>query len=58
MAPPAPAAPAARYARLHAFELLIFATLFVLLGLCLAAAPLLAPPAEKGGPLRPDEHQP
>ena len=31
---------AARFVRFHAFEFLIFATLFTLLALCVAAAPL------------------
>ena len=43
-----------RALRLHAFELLIFAILFVLLALCLAAAPLIsddvAPPVGKPRP--------
>ena len=33
---------AGRLLRLHAFEILIFAALFVLIALCLAAAPLVA----------------
>lgn len=39
-----PAAAPARPLRLHAFELLIFLVMFVLLGLCLTVAPLVAGP--------------
>ena len=37
-----------RFLRLHAFELLIFAVLFVLLALCLAVAPLITNEAHQG----------
>jgi len=36
-----------RFLRLHSFELLIFVIMFVLLALCLAAAPLIAVPSSE-----------
>jgi len=37
-----------RFLRLHAFELLIFVVLFILLALCLAVAPLITNDPEAG----------
>jgi hypothetical protein len=37
-----------RFLRLHAFELLIFVVLFILLALCLAVAPLITNDASAG----------
>jgi len=41
-----------RFLRLHAFELLIFGIMFILLAICLAAAPLVTETGGDSGALR------
>ena len=47
---PASGGAISRSLRLHAFELLIFVIMFVLLALCLAAAPLISDDVAAGAP--------